>query len=493
MARADQPHKVTFEDFVARCTDFSNPVNEKHRGLDYGRPESRAAWNGSKSKIPIWCTVHEQFFVQQAANHMNGQGCPDCGKDVYKAKRRKSDPVADFRRVHGDTYDYSRMVYVNVQTQIEIVCPTHGSFWQKPNSHLTGQGCPECWENRRKAFGAAKTAGYREAFAERAARVHNGRYAIVKHPEHAQDVVVLMCTTHGEFHQKAYSHLDGHGCWQCGQRENIAQNEVASFIESLGVRIEHENRAVLDGLHIDVWAPDLKIGVEYHGSHWHTEDRVGNKHREKYERSVCANVKLIQVFDFEWLDRRSAVENRLRALFGGGSSVGARECDISEINRSEAGRFFKETHTQGAGSTPVLVYGLHHAGVLVAAMSFGMNRYGKEGWELLRYASRGRVQGGFSKLLSAFLRNREPSVLTSYCDLRWGDGEVYRRNGFTLDGITKPDFWYVDRRGQRLQRQAAWDRPEGMTQREWAEQNGYRKILGVGHQRWVWTKSVNQA
>ena len=40
------------------------------------------------------------------------------------------------REVHGDKYDYSKVVYVNCQTKVEIVCPIHGSFWQSPNSHL---------------------------------------------------------------------------------------------------------------------------------------------------------------------------------------------------------------------------------------------------------------------------------------------------------------------------------------------------------------------
>lgn len=476
---------------MARCTDFSLPVNGRHKELDYSRPESRAAWNGSKSKIPIWCTIHEAFFVQQAANHMNGQGCPECGKAVYKAKRRKADPVADFRRMHGDSYDYSRMVYENVQTPIEIVCPTHGSFLQKPNVHLNGHGCPECWENRRKAFGRQRNEDFKSTFAERAARVHDGRYAILSPPEGAQDDVLLHCAVHGNFIQKAYSHLDGHGCWQCGQTKTHTQLELATFIENLGIRVEHENRTQLGGLHIDIWAPDQRIGVEYHGSHWHTEDRVGNKHREKYDRSVLANLRLIQVFDFEWAERRPAVENRLRALFGAGDAIGARQCDVVEVPASEANRFFNVHHTQGRGLNSVIAFGLRHQGRLVACMSFGMARFGREGWEILRFASDGRVQGGFSRLLATFVSVKNPSTLWSYCDLRWGDGEVYRRNGFTLDGVTKPDYWYVDKRGQRLSRQMVWDRPEGVTESAWVAQQGYRKTLGVGHQRWVWRAAAD--
>lgn len=212
MARTDQPHKLTFETFVARCTDFSNPKNEKHKNLDYSRPETRASWNGSKKPVMIWCNDHQEFFTPFAANHMAlGQGCPKCGTKTTTTKRRKVDPVADFRSVHGDRYDYSKMVYSNVQTKIEIVCSKHGSFWQKPNAHLNGQGCPSCMLDRRSDRGKDITAQYVENFAERAAKVHGGKYSVVKMPIRSHDFATLHCPKHGEFQQRAYSHLDGIG------------------------------------------------------------------------------------------------------------------------------------------------------------------------------------------------------------------------------------------------------------------------------------------
>ena len=29
-------------------------------------------------------------------------------------------------------------------TKVCIICPEHGEFWQTPNSHLLGRGCPKC-------------------------------------------------------------------------------------------------------------------------------------------------------------------------------------------------------------------------------------------------------------------------------------------------------------------------------------------------------------
>src|SRR5690606_20291518 len=50
--------------------------------------------------------------------------------------------------VHGDRYDYSKVVFINTKTKVEISCVTHGSFWQEAGSHYQlGRGCPHCSGN----------------------------------------------------------------------------------------------------------------------------------------------------------------------------------------------------------------------------------------------------------------------------------------------------------------------------------------------------------
>jgi very-short-patch-repair endonuclease len=45
---------------------------------------------------------------------------------------------------HGDKYDYSNVKYIGVYDPVEIICPIHGSFYQRPNYHLNGHGCQKC-------------------------------------------------------------------------------------------------------------------------------------------------------------------------------------------------------------------------------------------------------------------------------------------------------------------------------------------------------------
>lgn len=46
--------------------------------------------------------------------------------------------------IHGDKYDYSKLTYVSAREDVEIICPTHGAFFQKAFRHLSGRGCQKC-------------------------------------------------------------------------------------------------------------------------------------------------------------------------------------------------------------------------------------------------------------------------------------------------------------------------------------------------------------
>lgn len=45
-------------------------------------------------------------------------------------------------------YNYSKVNYKNAHTPVEIICKKHGSFWQTPNKHLDGKGCPKCFYSK---------------------------------------------------------------------------------------------------------------------------------------------------------------------------------------------------------------------------------------------------------------------------------------------------------------------------------------------------------
>ena len=132
-------------------------------------------------------------------------------------KKTLSQFILDARNTHGWKYDYSKVEYFSCMKNVCIICPEHGEFWQAPNSHLRGQGCPEC----AKIYKANKISLNNEIFIEKAKKVHGDKYDYSKvEYRNSKIKVCIICPEHGEFWQRAYIHLGGCGCIKCAKDKN---------------------------------------------------------------------------------------------------------------------------------------------------------------------------------------------------------------------------------------------------------------------------------
>ena len=54
---------------------------------------------------------------------------------------------------HGNTYDYSKVVYETVDKKVIIDCKIHGEFLMRPRAHYTDlRGCPNCEDGKKSGF-----------------------------------------------------------------------------------------------------------------------------------------------------------------------------------------------------------------------------------------------------------------------------------------------------------------------------------------------------
>ena len=119
------------------------------------------------------------------------------------------------RRIHKNKYDYSKSRYKFSKEKIKITCFKHGSFFQTPNSHLTGKGCPLCKIDRIKKSLSDTT----RIFIKKAKRVHGKRYDYSNVAyKTTHEKVSLICPIHGEFFQSPANHLQGLHCKKCATK-----------------------------------------------------------------------------------------------------------------------------------------------------------------------------------------------------------------------------------------------------------------------------------
>jgi hypothetical protein len=91
--------------------------------------------------IKIICPEHGVFH-QKAGQHLAKHGCKLCYKETVWLGRHGFINMA--KQKHNDFYDYSSVVYVNIDTKVKVVCPAHGEFFIRPKHHLSGYGCKLC-------------------------------------------------------------------------------------------------------------------------------------------------------------------------------------------------------------------------------------------------------------------------------------------------------------------------------------------------------------
>lgn len=150
------------------------------------------------------------------------------------------------KRIHGEKYNYSKVKYKNIKTKVEIICKKHGSFFQTPEHHLRGAGCPYCAGNVKKTT---------ESFIKEAVGKHGMRYdySKVKYINN-RTKVELICKKHGSFFQTPTNHLKGQGCPKCAGNKVLTLNEFISKANDI-----HNN--FYDYSQVDYKNHDTKVNI----------------------------------------------------------------------------------------------------------------------------------------------------------------------------------------------------------------------------------------
>ena len=165
---------------------------------------SAVSYLNAKTKITIICRDHGEFY-QTPSNHLSNFNCQKCSNNF------KSDTLSFINKastIHDNTYDYSKVNYINANTPVIIVCKEHGDFNQIPDFHINRKcGCPKCCISYKKNT---------LEFIEKANKIHNNKYNYSKvHYVNNKNQIIIICKKHGEFIQQPYVHLLKHGCPSC--------------------------------------------------------------------------------------------------------------------------------------------------------------------------------------------------------------------------------------------------------------------------------------
>lgn len=139
-------------------------------------------------------------------------------------------PTSEFlekaKSIHGDKYGYDLVKYSGYNKPVKIVCREHGCFNQLPYVHLRGADCPKCILPYRLTT---------EVFIQRSKEAHGDKYTYeLTEYKNATTKVVMTCPVHGAFSQFAHNHFLGKGCSKCGS-ESASKTKSMSLAKAIDV------------------------------------------------------------------------------------------------------------------------------------------------------------------------------------------------------------------------------------------------------------------
>lgn len=237
---------------------------------------------------------------------------------------------------------------------------------------------------------------------------------------------------------------------------NNVNTSLESFVRSIltEVKIEYQtNVKMLGKKELDIYIPSHNLGIECNGIYWHSALLKPRKyHYNKWLECKNRGIQLLSIWE-DWIIRnpnivRSMVLSKL-GIFD--HKIGARQCDLIEIDSESCDSFLKYNHIQGSmqGS---LRYGLKYKDQLVAVMVFSRRRGGmghtkvNGEWELARFCNKSGwcVVGGASKLLNHFIKIIHPSLIYSFASHDISNGELYEHLGFKKETDMVGSYWYIE-------------------------------------------------
>ena len=459
---------------------------------------SKVEYKDSKTKICIICPKHGEFW-QTPQEHLQHKGCKECGFESVLEKNTKSteDFIKQSNIVHHYKYDYSKAVYINSKTPLTVICPEHGEFLQIPLVHLKGFGCPKCSNKYHYST---------DDFIKKVREIHGDKYDYSKvEYVNATTKICIICPIHGEFWQRPYEHLQNRGCPSCSHSTSKEEVNICNYLHSIDIACKQRVKNIINPYELDIYIPDKKLAIEYNGVIWHSEKfgKDKNYHLMKTELCEKQGIRLIHIFEDEWIEHEEIVKSKLKHILGCDMDlpkIFARKCIIKEIDVTKAREFLEKNHIQGFSRSSVYL-GCFYNGNLVGVMSFKKETKDSDKWELTRFATdiNKHCVGVGGKLFKYFVNNYNPSEVKSFADRRWTmdkNNNLYIKLGFYVDNILKPDYHYVVgnqrlhkfgfRKKILLKKYPNSGLTEDMTEHEICQKLGFQRIYDCGLIKYKW-------
>lgn len=311
------------------------------------------------------------------------------------------------------------------------------------------------------------------------------------------------------FKHSLYNGFSSTRCTVCMPIHHVSQahKEIEEYLKSLGIEnIVMNTKKIIKPLELDIYLPDHKLAIEYNGLYWHSSSSVEDdneakkRHLIKTEMAEGLGLQLLHIFENEWMDfvKQDIWKSILKSKVGKNNKLMARKCNVKVLTSKEKKDFLNENHLQGDTNSSINLGLIDKGNELVSVITFGKPRYNKNfEWEIVRFANKKytNVIGGFSKLLSYFVKNNNPKNIITYADRRYSNGNMYKQAMFEEKENSQACYFYFKNNDYKLCHRSVFQKhklkdlleqfDETLSESQNMYNNDYRRIWDCGNKVFV--------
>ena len=275
---------------------------------------------GSKYKVFWICSKCGFKWSAIIKDRTNGHGCPQCGKKKSIETRRRiivekegslfekcSELMKEWDYEKNKKYDPKKLtIYSNVKVWWK--CKKCGNEWQTKIANRTAlkNNCPKCAiKNLRKTIITKKIEKKGRIFDKYPELLKEWNYDKNQNIKPEQIVgktnkkVWWKCSICGNEWEASINHrCGGSGCPKCYRRNQTSFPEQVLFyyIKKKFPKTINKYTDIFDnGMELDIFIPELNIGIEYDGYMWHNNSTSQKREKVKYEYCKKNNISLIRI------------------------------------------------------------------------------------------------------------------------------------------------------------------------------------------------------
>lgn len=459
----------------------------------------------TKDKVQLVCKKHG-IYEKYVNDLFNGNDtCQKCSRSHNGDSKKLS--FEEIKQRIKEKYPSVSIIeseeYSSTSSKLTFKCNDCGNtFRRTAGGFLYGKlydACPHC-SKLATTQNRVKTQGQ---FEDETKRMYGDLYTVVGEYKSSDEKILIRCNDCGkEFEIEANSFLQGHGCPYHNFNSSINEQKIYEYVKKCFPSTIANDRKTLNGYELDIYIPEKMIAIEYDGLYWHCELKKDNSyHLKKTEECERQGIRLIHIFEDEWLDKSKIWLSMLNNLLGlTKNKIYARKCLIKDVETNECTVFLKQNHIQGWCPSQIKL-GLYYNDELVSVMTFGKSRHfignGQTEYELLRFCNKlnTNVVGSASKLFKFFVEKYKPKSIVSYADRRWSVGNLYDVLGFDFIHNSKPNYYYVigaARKNRFNFRKSVlvkkYNCPSDISEREFCKQQKWYRIYDCGTKVYKWKK-----